>query len=173
MTLAARIETAVKIQSLLKDHAISVDPVRLACDADYAAAMEQVCLQVGQLDECLRLLNALVDTIVLSGLPVSVSASLDEDARLGDVHPEFVDTVSTYALDIDVDQGPGVDIELGQTAMARSHRRVRTHFQAGLDYLRRESHPSHFGSSPELLAAFVVASAAEVLASALHQSQTP
>ncbi len=169
MTLAARIETAVKIQSLLKDHAISVDPVRLACDADYAGAMEQVCQQVGQLDECLRLLNALVDTIVLSGLPAS--AAVDEDARLGDVHPEFVDTVSTYSLDLDVDQGPGVDIDLEQTAMARSHRRVRTHFQAGLDYLRRDSHPSHFSTSPELLAAFVVASAAEVLASALHQSQ--
>lgn len=169
MTLAARIETAVKIQGLLKDHAIGVDPVRLACDADYATAMEQVCLQVGQLDECLRLLNALVDTIVLAGLPRS--AAVDEDARLGNVHPEFVDTVSTYSLDLDVDQGPGVDIDLGQTAMARSHRRVRTHFQAGLDYLRRDSHPSHFSSSPELLAAFVVASAAEVLASALHPTQ--
>jgi hypothetical protein len=168
MTLAARIETAVKIQSLLKDHAISVDPVRLACDADYAAAMERVCLQVGQLDECLRMLNALVDTIVLSGLPTS--AAVDEDARLGDVHPEFVDTVSSYSLDLDVDQGPGLDIDLSQTAMTRSHHRVRHHFQAGLDYLRRDAHPSHFSSSPELLAAFVVASAAEVLASALQRN---
>ncbi|WAC73461.1 hypothetical protein OU995_01550 [Roseateles sp. SL47] len=165
MTLAARIETAIKIQSLLKDHAISVDAVRLACDADYASAMEQVCRQVGQLDECLHLLHALVDTVVLSGLP-----SADEDIRLGDVHPEFADTVSTHLLDLDVDQGPGVDIDLDQTAIARSHRRVRTHFQAGIDYLRRDAHPSHFGTSPELLAAFVVASAAEVLAKALTQT---
>jgi|GEM_PF-2313185 len=164
MTLAARIETAVKVQSLLKDHSISVDPVRLACDADYASAMEQVCHQVGQLDECLHLLSALVDTIILSGLP-----SPDEQVRLGDVHPEFADTVSSHLLDLDVDQGSGLDIDLGQTAIARSHRRVRTHFQAGIDYLRQGNQLSTHESSPELLAAFVVASAAEVLAKALTQ----
>ncbi|SEL82893.1 hypothetical protein SAMN05216359_11879 [Roseateles sp. YR242] len=165
MTLAARIETAVKIQSLLKEHAISVDPVRLACDADYASAMEQACLQIGQLDECLHLLNALVDTIVLSGLPTR-----EEEIRLGDVHPEFADTVASDLMDIDLEQEQDVDIDVGQTAIARSHRRVRTHFQAGIDYLRQDDHLNTFKSSPELLAAFVVASAAEVLAKALTQA---
>lgn len=156
MTLAARVDTAIKIQGRLKDFGIHIDPVRLACDADYAVTMEETCRQVGQLDECLELLSALVDTIVLSGLPAR-----DADSRLGDVHPDFADTVS--------DLSP-LDIDLHANPLDRSHGRVRQHFEAGMAYLRQRGGAEAARSSPELLAAFVVAAASENLARALVRS---
>lgn len=155
MTLAARVDTAIKIQGRLKDFGICIDPVRLACDADYAATMEETCRQVGQLDECLELLSALVDTIVLSGLPAR-----DTDCRLGDVHPDFADTVMDDADDIDVQQ----------SMLGRSHGRVRQHFEAGMAYLRQRGGTEAVRTSPELLAAFVVAAASENLAKALSRA---
>ncbi|ARN20387.1 hypothetical protein [Piscinibacter gummiphilus] len=91
MTLTARIDAAVHVQARLAAYHRQIDVDWLARNAEYALEVRQLCLAVpdASMEMCLRLLDALVDAILLAELPPA-----DNGVRLSDFHPAFADTLS-------------------------------------------------------------------------------
>ena len=93
MTLTARIDSAIHVQARMAAHHRHIDIEWLARNADYARDVQALCREVGGMDDCVRLLDALVDAISLSDLPTSSSG-----VTLADHHPCFADTLADPLL---------------------------------------------------------------------------
>ncbi|CAN7590880.1 hypothetical protein [Rhizobacter sp. LjRoot28] len=89
MTLAARLASAAHVRARLEPLREHVDVELLARHADYAREVRTLCRSVGGLDDCIRLLDALMDAMSRSTRPRGPAGIRPED-----LHPAFADTLA-------------------------------------------------------------------------------